>query len=99
MQPQTDSEIEEVISGFSVETCKYEMNNITLTGYTNGSIMVSNGDKEFYIAGNIRKHGISSIDNIVVRGPVGSREIVASQGNHEFILDGDLVFDRLKNIP
>ena len=45
MQPQTDSEIEEVISRFSVETCKYEMNNITLTGYTNGSIMVSNGDK------------------------------------------------------
>ena len=79
-------------------TCEVEYNNYTLTAYNDGTLKASNGNQTFLMVGDLSTFGMTGITNISMRGEVGNREFIVSQGNNEFTLNAEIVFSRFQRI-
>ena len=80
----------------NIETCCYQYNNYYITTYYDGQIIASNGNTSYIIAGDLSTFDMERITNIIMRGEVGNREFVMSEGNKDFILDAEIIFERFR---
>jgi hypothetical protein len=80
----------------NIETCCYQYNNFSITTYYDGQIIASNGNTSYIIAGDLSNYGMNRITNIIMRGEVGNREFIMSEGNKDFILDAEIIFERFR---